>query len=285
MSFKRSNAFDGKSVIWAIAPTIGWQRINLSEFWQYRDLLFFFLLRDIKVRYKQTVLGFSWAFLQPMLSMIIFSIFLGGFAKIPSQGIPYPIFVYTALVPWIFFSQGIIQSTDSLISSNHLMKKVYFPRMVLPIAAVVSGFLDFILSFLILLVMMFLYKFYPGFNNFLFFSFLCLLVFAISLGVGIWLTALNIQFRDIHYIIPFLVQIWFFITPIVYPSSLLTKHWQLLYNINPMVGVVDGFRWALLGVGNFPGIGLGISTIMTIFILLTGITYFRQMEKKIADII
>jgi lipopolysaccharide transport system permease protein len=240
--------------------------------------------RDIKVRYKQTVLGAAWAIIQPFFTMVIFSLFFGRLAKIPSDGIPYPIFAYAALVPWTFFANGINQSANSLVGNANLIKKVYFPRLVMPLSSVISGVVDFILAFAVLLGMMLFYNIYPT-SNIIWLPFLLLLALVTSLGVGLWLSALSAQFRDVFYIVPFLIQFWLFASPIAYPSSLLSEPWRTVYGINPMVGVVEGFRWALLGTDTTPGPIIIVSTLVALMLLVSGVFFFRRMEKTFADVI
>jgi lipopolysaccharide transport system permease protein len=267
-----------------IQPTTGWAKLKLHELWEYRDLLFFLTWRDIKVRYKQTILGIIWAILQPIFSMIIFSIVFGRMAGIPSDGVPYPIFAYAALIPWTFFANGLNQSTESLILSSNMIKKVYFPRIILPASSVLTGLLDFLFAFIVLIAMMLFYGIVPTWNI-LWLPLLLLLGLITSLGAGIWLTSLNVQFRDVRYVTPFLIQAWLFATPIVYPSSLLQQPWQTLYSINPMVGVVEGFRWALLGVDTQPGPLIIVSTIVALGFLISGVVYFHRMERTFADVV
>lgn len=269
--------------ITVIEPARRWMAIDWAELWEYRELLYFLIWRDIKVRYKQTFLGATWAVIQPFLTMVVFSIFFGGLAKVPSDQIPYPIFSYTALLPWTFFASGINQASNSLIGSGNLITKTYFPRLIIPLASVLSGLLDFGIAFIVLLGMMWFYHLEPTVAAFLLPIFLILAIVA-SLGAGIWLAALNVQYRDVRYVVPFLTQFWLFATPIAYPSSLLPKPWQTFYGLNPMAGVVEGFRWALLG-SNPPGPMIGISIVVSLFILVTGLYYFRQTEDTFADII
>jgi lipopolysaccharide transport system permease protein len=267
-----------------IGPASGWVPLNLRELWQYRELIYFLTWRDIKVRYKQTVLGAAWAIIQPFFTMVIFSLFFGRLAKVPSDGIPYPIFSYAALVPWTFFANGLTQSSSSLVASANLISKVYFPRLVVPIASVAAGVVDFGLAFVVLLGMMLFYGIAPT-SSVLWLPLLLLLALVTSLGVGIWLTALNVQFRDVRYAVPFLVQAWLFATPIAYPSSLLSEPWRTLYGINPMVGVVEGFRWALLGTQTAPGPIVMVSALVAVALLVSGVFYFRRMEDTFADIV
>lgn len=265
-----------------LRPRKGWQQLGLKDLWQYRELLYFLCWRDIKVRYKQTALGVAWAILQPVMTMLLFSLFFGRLAKMPSDGVPYPLFVYTALVPWMFFSSGITQSSGSLVENASLLKKVYFPRLAVPIASVVSGSVDFLCSFVVLIAMMLYYGIVPSLAV-LWLPFFLILACTAALGVGLWLSALNVQFRDVRYVIPFLTQLWLFATPIAYPSSLLSEPLRTLYGLNPMVGVVEGFRWALLGTGTSPGPMLLVSSLASVVVLITGAFYFRRMEVTFSD--
>lgn len=267
-----------------LQPSNGWRALNLREFWRYRELLYFLSWRDIKVRYKQTALGALWAILQPFLTMLIFSLFFGNLAKMPSDGIPYPIFAFAALVPWTFFSNGLTQSGNSLVQSAGMLKKVYFPRLIVPISSILSGVVDFLFAFLVLIGLMFWYGIAPT-ANVVWLPFLLLLAFGTALGVGLWLSAMNVQFRDVRYTIPFLAQFWLFATPIAYPSSLLSEPWRTIYGINPMVGVVEGFRWALLGTATAPGPLIFVSALTMLTILITGMFYFRRMESTFADVV
>ena len=267
-----------------LQPSNGWRALNLREFWQYRELLYFLSWRDIKVRYKQTALGALWAILQPFLTMLIFSLFFGNLAKMPSDGIPYPIFAFAALVPWTFFSNGLTQSGNSLVQSAGMLKKVYFPRLIVPISSILSGVVDFLFAFLVLIGLMFWYGIAPT-ANVVWLPFLLLLAFGTALGVGLWLSAMNVQFRDVRYTIPFLAQFWLFATPIAYPSSLLSEPWRTIYGLNPMVGVVEGFRWALLGTATAPGPLIIVSALTMLTILITGMFYFRRMESTFADVV
>ncbi|MBC8264841.1 MAG: ABC transporter permease [Anaerolineales bacterium] len=267
-----------------IRPSQGWISLNLRDLWEYRELLYFLTWRDIKVRYKQTVMGATWAIIQPFFTMVVFSLFFGRLAKMPSDDIPYPIFSYAALVPWTFFANGLSQSSASLVGSANLIKKVYFPRLVVPISAVISGGVDFVLAFVVLLGMMLFYGIVPT-GAIVWLPLLLLLALVTSLGVGLWLTAMNVQFRDVRYAVPFLVQAWMFATPIAYPSSLLDEPWRTLYGINPMAGVVEGFRWALLGTETAPGPIVIVSALVAVGLLVSGAFYFRRMEKTFADVV
>lgn len=266
-----------------IEPTISWWQPR--EWWAYRELLFFLVWRDVKVRYKQTILGAAWAILQPFLTMIIFSVFFGGLAKIPSDNLPYPIFAYAALVPWTFFASGLTQAANSVVNSANLIRKVYFPRVVIPTAAVLAGVIDFCLSFLFLWVLMAYYGIAPT-PRLLLLPPLLLLAFGTALGAGLWLAALNVQFRDVRYTVPFLTQLWLFITPIAYPSSLIENEFmRALYGLNPMAGVVDGFRWVLLDTPAPPGAFMGASAGVALVLLIGGWFFFQRTEKRFADVI
>jgi lipopolysaccharide transport system permease protein len=268
-----------------IEPSKGWVSLKFHELWQYRELLYFLTWRDIKVRYKQTALGAAWAIIQPVFTMLVFSLFFGRLARVPSDGIPYPIFSYAALVPWTFFANGLSHSSDSLVGNANMIKKVYFPRLVVPISSVISGIVDFLLAFVVLLALMASYRIYPTVNIF-WLPLLLLLGLITSLGVGLWLSAMNVQYRDVRYVVPFLIQFWLFCTPIAYPSSLLSEPWRTLYALNPMVGVVEGFRWALLGTSTATsGLLMGVSAVMAVGLLVGGALYFRRMEKSFADVV
>jgi lipopolysaccharide transport system permease protein len=278
----QSSMVRAKAPVTVIEPSRGWVSLNLRELWQYRELLYFLTWRDIKVRYKQTVLGAAWAILQPFFTMVVFSLFFGRLAGVPSDDIPYPVFSYAALVPWQFFANGLSQSSTSLVGSANLIRKVYFPRLVIPISAIASGVVDSALAFLVLLLMILLYGIVPT-AAVVWLPLLALLALVAALGVGLWLTALNVQFRDVRYAIPFVVQAWMFATPIAYPSSLLDEPWRSLYGINPMAGVVEGFRWALLGTDTAPGSIVYVSALVAVAVLASGLIYFRRMERTFAD--
>jgi len=273
----------GSTAVVRIAPSTGWVSLKLRELWNYRELLYFLTWRDIKVRYKQTALGAAWALIQPFGTMVVFSVFFGKLAKMPSDGIPYPIFTYTALVPWTFFATGLTQSSGSLVGNANLVKKIYFPRLTIPISTVLSGVIDFVLAFVILLGMMAYYGVTPTVNV-LWLPALLMLALVTSLGVGLWLCAMNVQFRDVRYVVPFLTQFWMFATPIAYPSSLLHDPWKTVFGLNPMVGVVEGFRWALLGTPA-PGGMIAVSSIVAVLGMVSGAFYFRRMEKTFADVV
>jgi lipopolysaccharide transport system permease protein len=262
----------------------GWMALDLPELWAYRDLLYFFVWRDVKVRYKQTVIGAAWAVLQPVLTMIVFTVFFGKLAKIPSGGLPYPIFYYCALLPWMYFSTAMQGATNIVVDNQRVITKIYFPRVVLPIASILSGLLDFAISFGVFLVMMAYYRIVPTAAVIWLPAFLLLAVLT-ALGVGLWLSALNALYRDIRYVVPFLVQFWMFASPVAYPSSLVPAKWHWLYGLNPMAGVIEGFRWALTGHGQPPGILFTASFAVTLFMVLSGLIYFHAMEGTIADVV
>jgi lipopolysaccharide transport system permease protein len=267
-----------------IRPSKGWVPFNLRNLWEYRELLYFLVWRDVKVRYKQTALGAAWAILQPFLTMIVFSIFFGRLAGIPSDGIPYPIFTYTALLPWQLFSHALIESSNSLVTNERLITKVYFPRLVIPMSAVLAGLVDFGVAFGVLVVMMFFYEIVPTVAM-LTLPFFILLAIATALAVGLWLSALNVQYRDVRYVIPFLTQFWLFATPIAYSSGLVPEPWRAWYGLNPMAGVVEGFRWALLGKTGGTASLLIVSIVIVGVLLVSGLAYFRRMERTFADVV
>lgn len=266
-----------------VTPSRGWVPIRLAELWHYRELLYFLSWRDVKTRYKQTVLGVAWAIIQPFFTMVVFSLFFGRLANIPSDGIPYPIFAYAALVPWSFFANGLTQASTSLVLGSTIITKVYFPRLAMPIAAVLSGIVDFVLAFVVLLGMMLYYGMLPSPKVVLLPLFLALALIT-SLGTALWLSALYVQYRDIRQVVPFLLQLWLFSTPVAYPSSLLSEPWRTVYGLNPMVGVVEGFRWVLLGTAP-PGPMVIVSCLVALAVLVGGAFYFRRMEKTFADVV
>ena len=262
----------------------GWAWPKLRELWEYRELLYFFAWRDIKVRYKQTVMGALWAIIQPFFTMVIFSLFFGRLANVPSDGVPYPVFSFTALVPWTFFANALAQASNSLVSNANMIKKIYFPRLALPIATVLAGIIDFAVAFIVLLGIMLFYGLVPT-VNIIWLPFFALLALVTSLGVSLWLAVMNVQFRDVRYTVPFLTQAWLFMTPIAYPSSLLPEPWRTLYGLNPMAGVVEGFRWALLGTDTAPGKMIIVSSLVALILLIGGAFYFRRMEESFADVL
>ena len=267
-----------------IEPPKGWAPLNLKELWKFRELLFFLTLRDIKVRYKQTALGATWAILQPVLTMILFSFIFGSLAKLPSDGIPYPIFTFTALLPWQLFAFALSQSSNSLVGNQNLISKVYFPRLVVPFSSILAGLVDFTISFLVLVGLMIFYGIGLTITSLLLPLFVLLALIS-ALAVGLWLSALNVKYRDIRYIVPFLTMFWMYATPIAYSSSLIPEKWRWLYSLNPMTGVVEGFRWAILGKSSLDVLSLGISACMVLALFIGGLYYFKRMETGFADII
>lgn len=279
-----SNLTKSDRTVTVIRPSRGWISLKFREVWEYRELLFFLAWRDISVRYKQTVLGAAWAIIQPVLTMMVFSLFFGRWGNIPSDGVPYPIFAYVALLPWQYFATALTSSSDSLVGNANLLSKVYFPRLVIPMASVLPAAIDFALAFLVLLVMMVYYGITPTWNI-IWLPLFLLLALITALGVGLWLSAMNVQYRDIRYTIPFLAQFWMFASPVAYPSSLVPEMWRPLYGLNPMAGVIEGFRWALLGTNTGPGPMMAVSVGVALVLLVSGALYFRKMEKTFADVV
>jgi lipopolysaccharide transport system permease protein len=267
-----------------IEPSSGWAALRMGEVWRFRELAFFLTWRDVKVRYKQTVLGAAWAILQPVLAMVIFTVIFGHFAHIPSDGVPYPIFAFAALLPWTFFAYAIGQSSNSLVSNANLISKVYFPRLVVPIAATLSGLVDLLIAFGVLLCLMIYYGIRPTALVFLLpiFVFMALLA---ALAVGIWLSALNVQYRDVRYTVPFLTQLWLYATPVAYPAGLVTGRFHTLLALNPMTGVVNGFRWSVFGKGQVDATSIVSSIVISTLVLLSGLYYFRRVEQRFADVV
>jgi lipopolysaccharide transport system permease protein len=267
-----------------ITPPSGWWALPVGELWNYRELLYFFVWRDIKIRYKQTAIGAAWAVLQPFLTMLIFSLFFGRLAHIPSQGLPYPIFYYSALLPWMYFASALQGATNTIVENQRLVTKVYFPRLALPLSAVLSGLVDFGISFLMFIAMMIYYRIHPSAAA-VWLPFFLLLAVLTALGVGLWLSALNAIYRDVRYVIPFLVQFWMFASPVAYPSSLVPEKWRWLYGLNPMAGVIEGFRWSLAGHGDAPSRLIFVSAGVVLVVLVSGVAYFQKMETKVADVV
>ncbi len=273
-----------QSSVLVIKPTSGWVSVGLGALWEHRELLYFLTWRDIKVRYKQTVLGIAWAVLQPFLLMVVFSVFFGRLAKVPSDGFPYPLFTFCGLLPWQLFAHALTESSNSLVANERLITKVYFPRLVIPLSAVLTGLVDFIFAFLVLLGMMIHYGVMATSVLWTLPLFILLAV-ATALGVGLWLSALNVQYRDVRYTIPLITQCWLFLSPVAYPSSIVPEPWRLLYSLNPMVGVIEGFRWALLGNNALTVEMVVISTLSALVFFLSGVFVFRRIERGFADVI
>ncbi|MCD4686671.1 MAG: ABC transporter permease [Anaerolineae bacterium] len=287
----KSHSITAAKTLTVIEPIQGWHGISLRELWQYRDLLYFMVWRNIKVRYKQTILGVLWAILQPFTTMVVFSVFFGGLAKIPSNGLPYPVFSFTALVPWTYFSAGVTGIAGSIVGTGSMLKKIYFPRIIIPVSRLASAFIDFLLAFAVLLGMIVVYSIADADSNIhislniLWLLPLLALGTITTLGVGLWLSALNVQFRDVAHATSFLVRLWMFVTPVIYPSSMLEKNWQILYSLNPMAGVIEGFRWALLGTDTPPDFMILVSVATALVLLVSGMMYFTRMEKMFADVV
>lgn len=267
-----------------IKPSTGLTALNLRDLWIYRELVFFMIWRDIKVRYKQTLLGAAWAVIQPVLTMLIFNFVFGTVAKVPTEGIPYPIFSYAALLPWGLFSAALNNASRSLTTNQNMVSKIYFPRLVLPLASVLGGLVDFAIAFLILVVLMIYYKITPT-TAIWTLPFFLILTVVTALGVALWLSAINVQYRDVNYVLPFLTQFWLFLTPVAYSANVISAKWQVVYSLNPMAGVVNGFRWALLGTNTGPNMNMVVSICISLVVLISGLFYFRSMERTFADTI
>jgi lipopolysaccharide transport system permease protein len=267
-----------------IVPSSGWLNLDLRELYLNRELLYFFIWRDIKIRYKQTVIGVAWAVLQPLLTMVVFTIFFGRLAHIPSNGLPYPVFYLAAVLPWTYFATALQNATNTIVEQQRVITKVYFPRLVLPLAAVLSGLLDFAIGLVLFFAMMAYYRIWPG-VAILFMPCFLLLAVMTAFGVGLWLSAMNAVYRDVRYVLPFLVQFWMFASPVAYPTSLVPERWRWLYGLNPMAGVIEGFRWSLTGQGQPPSLLLAASTAAVVVVILGGLVYFHKMEAVIADVV
>ena len=281
---RRAEAPQPASTI-VIRPRTGWVSLNARELWAYRELLYFFVWRDLKVRYKQTVFGALWAVIQPFMLMVVFSLFLGRISGIAPSGIPYPLFAFAGLVPWTLFSSSLTGSSGSLVGASNLIQKVYFPRLLLPVAAIGSYLLDFVIAMAVLGLLMLWFGFLPT-ATVVWLIPLTGLALMTSLAVGIWLSAVNVRYRDVHYAVPFIVQVWLFASPVAYSAEIVPEKWLWLYQLNPMAGVIEGFRWALLGQGAPPPVGaVVISTVVTTVVLVLGLAYFRRVERTFADVI
>lgn len=272
----------GASTTIRIEPPRGFLELRLREVWNYRELLYFFVWRDVKIRYKQTAIGVLWVVLQPVLNMLVFTLFFGRLAKLPSDGLPYPVFYFAALVPWTYFSYALQMTTNVVVDNQHLITKVYFPRLILPISAVLSGLVDFAIGFAVLAIFTVVYGIRPTLAA-LWLPVLLLLAVLTALGVGLWMSALNALYRDVRYVVPFLISFWMFASPVAYPSSLVPAKWRWLYGLNPMAGVIDGFRWAITGRGHAPSLLLLASSFAVALVLLGGLLFFNRMESTVAD--
>jgi len=284
LEFAASQGREGYPSVITIKPSHGWGLPSLRELTECWELLYFLVWRDVKVRYKQTFIGVAWAILQPLMTMMIFTVIFGNFAKLPSDGLPYPIFAFTALLPWNYFSQAISRSGFSLVGDSSLIRKVYFPRLIIPLAAVAAPLVDFFVSFLVLLIMMAWFGIAPSWGL-LFLPLFLLLALMTALAVGLWLSALNVRYRDVGHTIPFLLQFWMYASPVAYSISLIPEKWRLLYSLNPMAGVIEGFRWALLGKESPAFAVMALSAAIIAALLLGGIVFFKRMERTFADII
>ena len=270
------------SIVTRIEPPRGLFNLRLGELWAYRELLYFFVWRDVKIRYKQTAVGVLWVVLQPLLTMAVFTLFFGRLAKLPSEGLPYPVFYFAALVPWMYFNYALQNATNVVVENQRMITKVYFPRLVLPLSSVLSGLVDFAIGFVVLMGVTLYYGIRPAAHAALLPGFLLLAILT-ALGVGLWLSALNALYRDVRYVMPFLLQFWMFASPVAYPSSLVPEKWRWLYGMNPMAGVIDGFRWALTGHGHPPAASLLVSSAAVLVILFGGLIFFQRMEGTVAD--
>ena len=267
-----------------LEPSKGWVSLGLKDLWQYRELLFFLTWRDIKVRYKQTALGAAWAVIQPLFTMLVFTLFFGRLAKVPSDGIPYPLFSYAALLPWQLFAYALTESSNSVVANERLITKVYFPRLVVPLASILAGLVDFVIAFTLIIGMMVWYGIKPTWALFTL-PFFIIFALATAFGVGLWLSALNVQYRDVRYTLNFIVQFWLFASPVAYSSTLVPARWRPFYGLNPMAGVIEGFRWALLGKTQAPGAMLLVSVGVVALVLVGGLYYYRRMEQTFADVV
>jgi lipopolysaccharide transport system permease protein len=265
-----------------IEPPRGWFDLRLKELWDYRELLYFFVWRDVKIRYKQTAIGVLWVVLQPLLTMLVFTLFFGKLAKMPSEGLPYPVFYFAAVVPWMYFSTALLTATNVVVEHQRVITKVFFPRLILPFSSVISGLLDFVIGFVVLVVFTIAYGIRPTYTALLLPLFLLLAILT-ALGVGLWLSALNALYRDVRYLMPFIIQFWLLASPVAYPSSMVPERYRWLYGLNPMAGVIDGFRWALTGAGRPPGTVVIASSLMVCFVFIGGLAFFNRMEVSIAD--
>ena len=286
----KSQAPKSQEEIVYIRAKPGWAALNLKDLWHYRELIYFLIWRDVKVRYKQTSLGIAWAIIQPVMTMVVFNIFFGKLAQVPTGGIPYPIFSYTGLLPWGLFTKALSDAGRSIIQNRAMITKVYFPRLIIQMASVTSGLVDFGISFLILFGLMIYYNYAPSSDyhititwRWLTLPLFTLLAMVTSLGVGLWLSALNVIYRDVNYLIPFITQFWLFVTPVGYSAKMFSEKWQFLISLNPMTGVVEGFRWALLSTGTPPSPFLALSATISVIVLISGLYYFRRMERTFAD--
>jgi lipopolysaccharide transport system permease protein len=267
-----------------ITPTGGLFDLGLAELWSYRQLLFFFTWRDVKVRYKQTLIGSAWAVLQPFAAMVLFTVFFGNLLELSTEGIPGPVFYYSSLLPWTYFSLAVVTASNSVVGNQNLIHKIYFPRLLLPMSAVLPGVIDFAIAFVVLVALMLIYG--VGFSlTFVLFPLFVLMGVLLALALGVWLSILNARFRDVRFVVPFVVQMLFFASPIVYSANEIPDRWRALYSANPLVGVIEGFRWSVTGTGRAPGLSVLLSVLLVLVVLAGGLVYFRKEEANIADIV
>lgn len=279
-----AETIDSRKPTVVIESRKGLFRLDLNSVWQYRELLYFLVWRDVMVRYKQTAIGVAWAILQPLVTMVIFTLIFGNLAKIPSDGLPYPVFAFTALLPWSYFSQALTRSSSSVVSNTNLVTKIYFPRLLIPLSASIAPVVDLLFSLLVLLLLLAWFKISPTWGLLALPLFLGLAICS-ALAVGLWFSALNVRYRDVGYVIPFLTQVWMYASPVAYPVSMIPEKWRLLYSLNPMVGVIEGFRWALLGKQHPDFMGMAVSLAVVLALLGSGIVYFKRTEQTFADVI
>ena len=284
MSASSTTAVVTERPVLRIVPPQGWWEVDFHELWQFRELVYFFVWRDIKVRYKQTAIGAAWAILQPALTMIVFALFFGKLAHMPTEGLPILVFYYSGLLPWMYFSNSLTSATNTIVQNQGIITKVYFPRLALPISSVLSGLVDFAIGCLLLVPLMAYYRVRPGLPLLLLPVFLLLTVL-MAIGAGLWLSAMNAIYRDVRYVVPFLVQFWLFASPVAYASSIVPAKWRWLYGLNPMAGIIEGFRWALTGQGDPPGRMIIVSAAVVLVVLATGLFYFQKMESTVADVV
>lgn len=284
MTAAHTNAIAAEPPVLHIAPPHGWWEVDFRELWQFRELIYFFVWREIKIRYKQTAIGAAWAILQPALAMIVFALFFGKLAHMPTEGLPILVFYYAALLPWMYFANSLSNATNAMVLNQSMITKVYFPRLALPVSVVLSGLLDFAIGCLLLIPLLTYYRIRPGLPLLWFPVFLFLIVL-MAVGAGLWLSAMNAMYRDVRYVVPFLIQLWLFGSPVAYASSIVPAKWRWLYGLNPMAGVLEGFRWSLTGHGDPPGRLLIVSVAIMLAVLATGLFYFQKMEGTIADVV
>jgi lipopolysaccharide transport system permease protein len=271
-------------IVTDIRPDRGWLDLDLGAVWRFRELLQVLVMRDLQVLYKQALLGAGWAVLQPLFAVLIFSIIFGFIVRMPSEGVPYPLFAFAGVLPWTYFAEAVRRSGVGLVTDSELVRKIYFPRLIMPLANVVSPLVDFCIAFVVLLIVMAFYGIAPNVKM-LIIPLLMVVAALLALSIGLWLAPINVRFRDIKHTLPFMIQIWMYASPIVYPLSLVPEQWQMLYSLNPMVGVIEGFRWAVFGQGAPNFMALGMSAVIIVILMAGGLIFFRRMERTFADVI